>query len=228
MNAPVGFVMGDDAIVLGITGAYFVMRGLVNREEDRGFEAVKEDRLSRILEQLTEESIEKDEVLNGFRELHRRVDKASKKNMSSPENLLRSLLRNSSLPHVNLLVDIYNLVSVETRLALGAHDINNIAGSVTLRLTDGTEKFFPLGYGRAKPVGKKEYAYIDDDNDVICWLEVRQVEKTKVLPTTTDAFYIVQGNAQTASDVIRSATEELIALTKRYCGGQEELLWVPW
>lgn len=144
--------------------------------------------------------------------------------MAAPESLLKFLLRTGTLPKVNVLVDIYNLVSVETRLALGAHDIARIEGNVRLRLTDSSERFWPLGAPEAKPVPSGECAYVDDSNDILCRLEVRQVEKTKVALDTTEVFYIVQGNSATSGVHIQASTQRLITLTKRFLGGSERLL----
>jgi DNA/RNA-binding domain of Phe-tRNA-synthetase-like protein len=156
------------------------------------------------------------------------VGVSNRKNVASPENLLRWLLKNGELPALNVVVDIYNLVSVRTRLALGAHDMARVTGGITLRLTNGSEGFVPLGSAEAKAVRAGEYAYVDDGNDVLCRLEVRQVEKTKVGPGTTGCFYIVQGNAATPDALIREAAGEVIALTTRFCGGEARMLHAPW
>jgi len=128
------------------------------------------------------------------------------------------------MPRINLLVDIYNLVSVKTRLALGAHDLSHVRGGVHLRRTTGRERFLPLGASEPKPVRTGAYAYVDDSDEVLCWLEVRQVETTKVTLESRDCFYIIQGNSRVPQEALRSAAEELITLTKRFCGGEARLL----
>jgi DNA/RNA-binding domain of Phe-tRNA-synthetase-like protein len=222
------FDISDQVKALGLTGAYLALGGLSNRESDTEFEEIKEQTVKNVLAELTPEKIEGDPILRGFRQLHASVNKASKKYVASPENLLGYLLQTGHLPHVNLLVDIYNLVSIKTRTAVGAHDILRINGNVHLRLTDGTENFWPLGYDKPKPVGSGEYAYVDDGNDIICRLEVRQVEKTKVTLETTECFFIVQGNAATDTEYIKNTVKELIEMTKKFCGGRERVLYAPW
>jgi len=83
----------------------------------------------------------------------------------------------------------------------------------------------PLGASNAVPVKSGEYSYADDANDIICRLEVRQVEKTKITLSSDDIFYIIQGSRDTADDLLRDATQQLVELTKRYCGGTEEILY---
>ena len=80
--------------------------------------------------------------------------------------------------YINTAVDIYNLLSLESKLALGAHNIDKVDGNVTLRFTDGTERFVPLGQTEPVPVAPHEYCYCDDSNEVLCRLEIRQVNKT--------------------------------------------------
>ena len=69
-----------------------------------------------------------------------------------------------------------------------------------------------------------EYAYIDDAHNILCRLEVRQCERTKITLDTTDGFFIVQGNAQTEEVSLHETANELLALIKRFCDGQTRIL----
>ena len=218
------FSVSDEARALGLKGVYFAMGDLRNRETDPAFEILKENVLRRVLDDLRLEGVNDDRVLQGFRDLHTKIGFSNRNFVSAPENLLVNLLKNGRFPHVNLLVDIYNLISVETRLALGAHDIAHVQGNIQLRITSGKEGFLPLGTTQPKAVRPGGYAYIDDANDVLCMLEVRQVEKSKATLDTSESFYIVQGNSETSLADIQAAAQRLIALTKRFCGGTERLL----
>jgi DNA/RNA-binding domain of Phe-tRNA-synthetase-like protein len=122
-------------------------------------------------------------------------------------------------------VDIYNLISIETGLALGAHDLTRVTGNVHLRPTTGSEGFQPIGSPEPKKVRPGGYAYCDDDNDIICLLEVKQVEKTKASLDTQECLYILQGNANTSQASLLAAAERLIDLTRRFCGGQTRFLY---
>lgn len=217
--------MAPEVEELGVKGAYLLIEGVKNRERDPAFESLRERVVEKILSKLTPAMIDNDAVLIGFRALHDAIGRSNSRNVASPESLLQSLHQKRTLPRINLLVDIYNLISVKTHLALGAHDIAAIEGDVHLKMTNGTEKFLPLGYEKARGVGPGEYCYIDDANDVICRLETRQVEKTKVTLDTTGCFYIVQGNANTSDELLSEAVHELITLTTQFCGGRETILY---
>jgi DNA/RNA-binding domain of Phe-tRNA-synthetase-like protein len=222
------FSVDERVVDLGVTGVYFAMGDLENREYDPTFDDLCREVVDQFLDRdSADRDPTSDPVLAGFRDLHTAVGRSNRQNVASPENLLRIIQRSGRLPRVNLLVDIYNLVSVRTRLALGAHDIARVSGNIRLALTDGTERFVPLGSAEAKPVHAGEYGYIDDAGDVICRMEVRQVEKTKVELTTTECFYIVQGNSATNAEYVWAAAHELITLTKEYCRGNERILYGP-
>ncbi len=222
------FDVDDNVLELGLTVAAFVMRGLDNKPSTPEFDRYLEQETQRVLQHLSIEDIKKDPLLLGFRKLHERAGCSNRKNIAASENLLKFLLKTGHMTRVNLLVDIYNLVSLTSRLSLGAHDVELVGGNVHLRRTSGQEGFWPIGSGEPDSVKPGEYAYIDDDNDIICRLEVRQVEKTKVTLDTRECFYIIQGNSETSSDCLKTATENLIQLTRKFCEGEERILYKPW
>ena len=218
------FHITDAAQALGLKAVCFVIEGVRNQHTYLEFEKLKAQTLAQIIPDLSSETIQTDPILSGFRALHDAIGRSNRKNVASPESLLKLVLQTGGLPQVNLLVDIYNLVSVKTRLSLGAHDLRAINGNVQLRLTDGSETFWPMGADKPKVVSPGEYAYIDDAHNVLCRLEVRQCERTKIALYTTDCFFIVQGNTRTEDAYLHHTANALLALIKRFCGGQARLL----
>lgn len=224
-----GIVVSDDVLDLGLKADFFVMKGLKNEEGSEGLESYKKELFVRLISVYSQPGfVENDPILAGFRKLHDKVGRSNKKNVASPENLVKYFLAKASLPVISPIVDIYNCVSLESRLAIGAHDLTKISGKVNLRLTNGAEKFLPLGSpsDELKKIQTGEYGYIDDGNDVLCQLECRQAQKTKIMKETSDCFYIVQGNENTPAEYISKFRDELIRLTRQYCGGTETILRV--
>jgi DNA/RNA-binding domain of Phe-tRNA-synthetase-like protein len=220
------FAVTHDVLDLGWIGACFVMAGLKNRESDPGFDRLKEETIAKILAEKTFEQLKADPILQGFKQMHEKIKHSNRETTAAPAKLFQILERNGVFPHVNLLVDIYNLISAETRLAMGVHDCAKISGNVTLRPANGTESFIPIGTPELK-ARPGDYAYIDGNNDIICWLEVRQHEKTKVTLDTTRCFYVIQGNAVTTPEYIRTTTSKLIDLTQTFCGGTARMIYTP-
>ncbi len=158
-------------------------------------------------------------ILEGFNILHDKTGVKRRKNIPASENLIKLLKKNHGMFFINQAVDIYNLISLESKLALGAHNIDRVDGNVTLRFTDGSERFVPIGQTEPVPVAPHEYCYCDDANEVLCRLEIRQVEKTKVDEEAQNVFYIVQGNAATSDELLHETAQKIVDLTTKYCGG---------
>lgn len=163
-------------------------------------------------------------ILSGFYDLHNKVNIPKRKNPPASENLLKTLYKKQEMFKINPVVDIYNLLSMETYLALGAHDIDHVDGNIHLRLTTGKENFIPLGQTEKKEVHQGVYSYIDDQQDILCYLEIRQVDKTKITNQSTNIFYIIQGNEQTSQEYVDKTAQQLIDTTTHFCGGKGRFL----
>lgn len=224
-RAAISFDIDPSLLAIGMNAECLVVSGIRNRESDEEFKRIRTREIEMVLSDLSPESIEADPVLLGFRALHREMGCANRRTIPAPETLLKNLLRVGQMPSINLAVDIYNLVSLKTRLSCGAHDLALINGNIHLRPTNGTERFVPLGSTEQKAVKPGEYAYVDDGNDILCRLEVRQADMTKVSVDTRDCFYIVQGNRAVDCDYIAAAAREIIELTTRFCGGTSKIVY---
>lgn len=162
-----------------------------------------------------------------FQDLLRKVGVNPRREPSSVERLLTLAVKRGDLPSVNSLVDAYNMVSVRSGCSLGAHDLDRIALPVALRLLTGAETFTPLGRDTPEPVTAGEYGYVDADNRVLCRLDVRQAEFSKVTTATVNALLIVESTAAHSAEVLRRAVAEVVALVTRECGGTAEVVAGP-
>jgi DNA/RNA-binding domain of Phe-tRNA-synthetase-like protein len=188
------------------------------------FEQYKKAKLTEIARTWQDKNYKDSPVLQGFRDLHTKVGRSNRDFIASPESLLGRFVKKGVFPQVNTIVDIYNLVSLKSQLALGAHDIEYVKGNLTLRLTDGSENFIPLGTAEPEKVFPGEYAYVDDKNNVVCRLEVLQVEPTKITLNSNDIFFIIQGNQNTEQSYILNYATQLGELVAQYCGGDFSIL----
>ncbi len=169
-------------------------------------------------------SLKEDSILQGFRELHSKIGRSNREYIASPEKLLSLLIERNIFPRINPIVDLYNLISVKTRLALGAHDVRNINGTISLRMTSGNELFIPLGTEQPQPIFPNEYGYCDEEQKVLCRMEVLQCEQTKTVRDTTELFLIIQGNRYTEIAYVTDAAKEVCELITSICGGNSRFL----
>ena len=159
-----------------------------------------------------------------FQNLHRKVGVNPRKEQSSIERLLLLALKRGELPAINSLVDAYNLVSLRTRCSLGAHDLDALSLPVSLRILTGRESFIPLGETTPAAVTPGEYGYVDAADRLLCRLDVRQAEFSKVTQRTRNVILIVEGTAEHAPEVLNRALTEVIGVVTRSCGGTAEVI----
>lgn len=213
------FYVQQGVLDIGVKIVFAVIEGFDNRTVPEDWRAYRSERIPQLVEAYRDYDVKADPVLEGFNILHDNAGVRRRKNVPASTNLIKLLQKRGDVAFINTVVDIYNLVSVESKLALGAHDMDRIDGNFTLRFTDGTERFVPLGQTDPVPVKPHEYAYCDDANEVLCRLEVRQVNKTAVNEDTTRAAFIVQGNEATSDEYVRETAERLVTSITRFCGG---------
>lgn len=213
------FFVEQEVLDAGVKIVFAVMEGIDNRQIDPRWTEERQARIRDLTEKYRDLDVHEDAVLEGFNLLHDHTGVKRRKNIPASENLIRLLKKNGDVFFINTAVDIYNIISMETKLALGAHDIDRVDGNVTLRFTDGSERFQPIGQPEPIPISPHEYSYCDDNNEVLCRLEIRQVEKTKVDEQSSNIFYIVQGNEAVAQEELLHCAEQIICLTSEHCGG---------
>jgi Uncharacterized conserved protein len=214
------FFVEQAVLDAGVKIVFAVVYGLDNHGEDPEWAAYRDKRLEELYKEYAELDVHADPILEGFNLLHDKTGVKRRKNIPASENLIRLLKKNHGMFYINQAVDIYNLISLESKLALGAHNIDRVEGDVTLRFTDGSERFVPIGQSEPIPVAAHEYCYCDDANEVLCRLEIRQVEKTKVDEESENVLYIVQGNEATPYELLYDTAQRIIELTTKYCGGR--------
>lgn len=67
---------------------------------------------------------------------------------SSAERLIKRVLAGQSLPEINSLVDLYNMVSLETGLCLGCDDLDRTSGDLVFRFSKAGDSFVDMGARR--------------------------------------------------------------------------------
>ncbi len=218
------FKITDEVLPLGIKAFGVRIKDVKIVQHNDELEAHKNQELAKIKTVWIGKNLEEDVVLKGFRDLHKKVGRSNRKYIASPEALISFLLEKDRLPKINTLVDIYNLISCQSRLAFGAHDVSKITGGVTLKLNNGIEYFTPLEKNESEIIQSGEYGYVDENNQIICRLEVLQCDSTRITTNTNDVFMLAQGNSNVDSDHVKSSLRQACELIQKFCGGSLEYL----
>jgi len=136
---------------------------------------------------------------------------------SAAEALLRRLTKQGSIPSINTLVDIGNLVSIRYALPVAVFDQAEVRGGTTVRFATGTEAFIDLGSRERQTPDHGEVIFVDDAGSVSarrwCW---RQSAGSASGPTTTEVLVTVEGHHAEAQDDVAQARADLETLLAEY------------
>jgi DNA/RNA-binding domain of Phe-tRNA-synthetase-like protein len=138
---------------------------------------------------------------------------------SAAEALLRRLTKQGSIPSINRLVDIGNLVSIRYGLPVAVFDLRALTGAITVRFATGDERFTDLASGDPEAPEPGEVIFIDEAGLVCarrwCW---RQSAESASDPQTTEILVTVEGHHDRAADDVAAATADLEALLRAHTG----------
>jgi len=137
--------------------------------------------------------------------------------LASSEALIRRILKDKTIPHINKIVDIYNYISIKYKTPVGGEDYDKLEGDLTLKFADGTEKFIPLGSQENQPPKKGEVVY-SDNKEVVCrrW-NWRESDKTKLTEDTNKFILVIDALPPVSRDVVEVALNETKSLLEKHC-----------
>lgn len=151
------------------------------------------------------EEIQESSVVQGYTKLLQRVGRSAKKNPPTVVALIRNIQHRGSLPHINSIIDIYNVEALHSLLAIGGHDLDKIGEQIEFSVSQKEDVFLPI-LSTEKHVSKTDYVY-RDENGVLAWLDVRDSEHYKFDEDTKNAIFIIQGNENTSVEMRLEALE---------------------
>ncbi len=138
-------------------------------------------------------------------------------------NLIELVEKEGKLPTINTAVDSYNLISLKYSLVVGAHDREKLRGSMRFKILNGTEFYIPLFQTKQEQVNTGEFGVVDDEK-VLCRLDVKQGDQTKVTENTKNIILYIQGNENTPDEFLQKAIEEICNLIIKFCGGEYRII----
>jgi DNA/RNA-binding domain of Phe-tRNA-synthetase-like protein len=127
---------------------------------------------------------------------------------------VEALMRRGGLPEVNLIVDLYNAVSVRHVLPVGGEDLSRYRGAARLIRAEGTEPFEILEGGQIAidHPAPGEVVWCDDEGVTCRRWNWRQTVRTRITEETTEALFLLERLEPMTLDALHEAGEDL---TKR-------------
>ncbi len=215
------FKVEREVLNLGLKVIGISITGLDNKIKTKEFLKFKDKAYKALKEKYNNFEIETDLILRGFNELHKKIGVKRKKNTPISESLLKNFLKDEILPPSNKLIELCNIVILDSRLSIAIYDMDKIDGLVTLKQASTNISY---NFSEERTINRGEYIYTDN-KDILYRLEVNQNPKTIVNEDTTNIFATVEGNEATSAEYIMEVTSEIIDLITTYCGGNAKIIY---
>jgi len=182
-------------------------------------ENFEEKLIKQVKEQYDLESLKDLPIFRAYRDFFWRVGIDPTKNRPAAEALIRRILGGKAIPHINTLVDAYNLASIKTEIALAAFDMDKLKGNLLMRPAQKDEEF--MGIGMKKPMRLQGgEIVISDEEKLVAIYPHRDADNTKITESTRDVLLLVCGVPGIKEETLRNAAQVAVEYISKFCGGR--------
>lgn len=194
-------------------GGVILASGLANGPSPAGLVASFEAEQRRVRERLGGTPLSEVPSLAAWRRVFSAFGAQPTRHRNAAEALLRRLTKHGSIPSINALVDLANLVSIRHALPVAVFDRAGITGTTTVCFADGSEWFTDLGTTEAVHPDAGEVVFVDEAGEVAarrwCW---RQSDRSAARHGTGEVLITVESQHDESGEAAGAAAGDLLEL----------------
>lgn len=209
------------ALAPGFTHLAVEAHGLVNGPSTDASSALLDDAAARLAVRLDGRAPHEDPHMAAWREVYTAFGAKPSRTRNSAEALAKRALSGAGLPRVNLLVDLYNAISVAHLVPVGGEDLDRVRGGMRLVRATGDEDFVTVAAGE-EVVEHPEAGEVVwcDDTGVTCrrW-NWRQGPRTRLTEETVSAVFLLERLPPMPVAAADRAATELAELLEKFSPG---------
>lgn len=187
------------------------LEDLTVRRETKELEDFKEEVASKVRETYDVETLKDVETIRRYRDFFWRLGIDPTKIRPASEALIRRILQGKELPKINTAVDAYNLVSIDTHIAIAAFDQALLKGRLEMRTAAEGEEFMGIGMKEPKTLNGREIV-ISDEEHLAAIYPYRDADLTKITDNTKAIHIVACG----VPGIEMRQLKEASMLTKEY------------
>jgi DNA/RNA-binding domain of Phe-tRNA-synthetase-like protein len=192
------------------------IEGLKVRRETPELDGFKKEVASKVRETYDVESLKDVETIRKYRDFFWRLGIDPTKIRPASEALIRRILQGKDLPKINTAVDAYNLVSIDTHVAIGAFDDGLLKGQLIMRYANEGEEFMGIGMKEPKILGGQEIV-ISDEEHLAAIYPYRDADLTKITDKTETIYILSCGVPGIEMETLREASLMTKEYFERFC-----------
>ncbi|MGW4539306.1 B3/B4 domain-containing protein [Streptomyces chartreusis] len=209
------------ALVPGFTHVAVEAHGLANGPSTDASSALLDDATRRLAVRLAGRAPHEDPHMAAWRAAYTAFGSKPSRTRNSAEALARRALSEAGLPRINLLVDVYNAISVAHLVPVGGEDIDRIEGGMHLVRATGEEDFVTVAGGE-QVIEHPDAGEIvwRDEAGVTCrrW-NWRQGPRTRLTEQTVSGIFLLESLTPMPVADVETAAEELADLLQKFSPG---------
>ncbi|MER6438088.1 phenylalanine--tRNA ligase beta subunit-related protein [Streptomyces sp. NPDC001185] len=217
------------ALAPGFTHVAVEAHGLTNGPSTEGTSALLDDAARRLAGRLDGRAPHEDPHMAAWREVYTAFGSKPSRTRNSAEALARRALSDAGLPRINLLVDLYNAVSVARLIPVGGEDIDRVSGGMRLVRAAGDEEFETVadGAGTVEHPDAGEVVWRDAVGVTCRRWNWRQGPRTRLTERSTSAIFLLEGLAPLPVPALGAAAAELAELLEKFSPGAHVTVHAP-
>ncbi|MFE4664360.1 B3/4 domain-containing protein [Streptomyces sp. NPDC056716] len=211
------------ALVPGFTHVTVEAHGLVNGPSTDAGSALLDEAAERLAVRLAGRAPHEDPHMAAWRAAYTAFGAKPSRTRNSAEALAKRALTDAGLPRINLLVDLYNAISVAHLIPVGGEDIDRIEGGMRLVRAHGDEDFVTVAGGEESVEHPEPGEVVWRDGlGVTCrrW-NWRQGPRTRLGEGTSSGIFLLESLAPMPVAEVEAAAAELAELLEKFSPGAE-------
>ncbi|MFI8169676.1 B3/4 domain-containing protein [Streptomyces sp. NPDC085931] len=224
--------VSDDvrALAPGFTHVAIEAHGLVNGPSTDAGAQLLDDAARRLAARLDGRAPHEDPHMAAWRAVYTAFGAKPSRTRNSAEALAKRALTDAGLPRINLLVDLYNAVSVAHLIPVGGEDLDLIQGGMRLVRATGAEDFVTVAGGEEtlEHPDAGEVVWCDDAGVTCRRWNWRQGPRTRLTERTTSGVFLLEAMAPMRVEDVTAAAAELAELLEKFSPGADIEIRAPW
>ncbi|MGY1502864.1 B3/B4 domain-containing protein [Streptomyces sp. QTS52] len=205
----------------GFTHVAIEAHGLVNGPSTDASSALLDDAARRLAARLDGRAPHEDPHMAAWRDTYTAFGSKPSRTRNSAEALAKRALTDAGLPRINVLVDLYNAISVAHLVPVGGEDLDRIRGGMRLVRATGAEEFVTVAGGEetVEHPDAGEVVWCDDAGVTCRRWNWRQGPRTRLTEQTTSAVFLLECLPPMTTAEAEAAGAELAELLEKFSPG---------
>ncbi|WP_405560206.1 phenylalanine--tRNA ligase beta subunit-related protein [Streptomyces canus] len=197
--------------------------GLVNGPSTDASSALLDEAARRLAARLDGRAPHEDPHMAAWREVYTAFGSKPSRTRNSAEALAKRALSDAGLPRINLLVDLYNAISVAHLVPVGGEDLDRIRGGMRLVRATGDEDFVTVAGGEeaVEHPDAGEVIWRDEEGVTCRRWNWRQGPRTRLTEETVSGVFLLEGMAPMPLADMETAAAELAELLEKFSPGAQ-------